>query len=174
VTHAVVSRRSRCCVQGEGDGVEVYDARERLPTRGGERDKDTDAARDRLQSRDKKRSDGSIAVPRGDSELDRDSRYFPNLQAQRMMAFPALMEDGDGASSVRPCCVCTECIVRHPLVCCLSVAGDDGDTSAFRRRVKDTIPMLGPAAVESKVRGAFLPASASRWSLRLLDDVRGV
>ncbi len=54
-----------------------------------------------------------------------DAGTLPTLLAQRMVAYPTLVEDAE----------------------------DDDDTTAFRRRVKDTIPVLAPspAAAESKV-----------------------
>ena len=69
-----------------------------------------------------------------------DAGTLPTLLAQRMVAYPTLVEDAE----------------------------DDDDTTAFRRRVKDTIPVLAPspAAAESKVPCApRIYAAQCLWQL---------
>ena len=81
-----------------------------------------------------------LAGDAGPCACCRDAGTLPTLLAQRMVAYPTLVEDAE----------------------------DDDDTTAFRRRVKDTIPVLAPspAAAESKVPCASrLYATRCIWQL---------
>ena len=105
----------------------------RLPSWLGDRDGAKEQEqRDRLQSRDRKRNDGGGGGAAGAGE-DRENRTLPTLLAQRMVAYPALVEDGE----------------------------DEADTTAFRRRVKDSTPLLGSFVhtTEAKVGRCSLPGS---------------
>ena len=78
-----------------------------------------------------------LAGDAGPCACCRDAGTLPTLLAQRMVAYPTLVEDAE----------------------------DDDDTTAFRRRVKDTIPVLAPspAAAESTV-----PCAARCYAARCL------
>ena len=126
--NGVPSPVAACLQYGDVDEF-GFDA-PRLPTRAGDREREREQEqRERLQSRDRKRSDNAM-VP-GAAIDDRENRTLPTLLAQRMVAYPTLVEDTE----------------------------DDSDTTAFRRRVKDSIPQLGAFAPSSTsdAKVCFLP-----------------